>query len=117
MNCARFWASLSTSSTSFSILVTRKETLPCLLDLDSEINSFMSVQQALKILHKIAVKRKEVFLNESKLVLIGGAGSSKQIIKSGNLKEFLRSGYAAFPQSLIICSKLTEKEKEALTFF
>jgi diphthine synthase len=88
----------------------------CLLDLDTEINSFMSIQQALKILNKIAVKRNENFLNEAKLVLIAGAGSSNQIIKSGNLKEFLRSGYAAFPQSLIICSKLTEKEIEALAF-
>ncbi|MBN2127747.1 MAG: diphthine synthase [Candidatus Diapherotrites archaeon] len=86
----------------------------CLLDLDTEINSFMSIQQALKILNKIAVKRKELFLDEVQMVLIAGAGSNNQIIKSGTIKEFMRSGYSAFPQSLIICGKLTEKEKESL---
>ncbi len=88
----------------------------CLLDLDAENNFFMSSQQALQILNKIATKRNETFLNETTIILLAGAGSKKQLIKKGNIKELMRSGYAVFPQTIIITAKLSEKEQENLAF-
>jgi diphthine synthase len=86
----------------------------CLLDFDAEGNAMMSVGEALAILEKIEKKRGGGILERAVLVGFYGVGSSKEKIKAGALNELKRSSYAAFPQSLVIAGKLTEKEREAL---
>lgn len=86
----------------------------CLLDIESEKNYFMTASEALQILEKIAHKRNSKMLEEAQLVGLYALGAEKQKIKPGTLKELKLSSYAGFPQSLIVCGKLNEKEKEAL---
>jgi len=86
----------------------------CLLDIDAGKNYFMTVSEALQILEKIAHKHSSNLLNEAQLVGLYALGAEKQKIKTCTLKELKLSSYAGFPQSLIICGKLNEKEKEAL---
>ncbi|MFH1588444.1 MAG: diphthine synthase [Candidatus Diapherotrites archaeon] len=88
----------------------------CLLDIDMESNALMSIQQALKILKSIESKRKESFLDDKTFILIAAAGSEKELIRAGEFSKMSRSGFGGFPQAMIICGKLTEKEKEALAF-
>ncbi len=86
----------------------------CLLDIESEKNYFMTVSEALQVLEKIANARHSGLLNDTQLVGLYGLGSAQQKIKAATLRELKLSSFAGFPQSLIICGKLNEKEKEAL---
>ncbi|MDD5148147.1 MAG: diphthine synthase [Candidatus ainarchaeum sp.] len=86
----------------------------CLLEIDSEAGYQMSVSEALKILKEIAQKRKSEILNSTMLIGLYALGSREQKFKKGPLKEFLMSGFGKFPQSLVVCGKLNEKEKEAV---
>ena len=74
----------------------------------------MSVQEAIGILEKIGRKKNSTLLNEAVLVGLYGLGSKNEKIAFGNAKKLQNSGYNAWPQSLIVCGKLNEKEKEAL---
>jgi len=85
----------------------------CLLEIDAENNFQMSVADAVKIISKIAQKRKSELLNSALLIGLYALGSKAQRIKKGNVKEFTMSSFGGFPQSLIIAGKLNEKEKEA----
>ncbi len=87
----------------------------CLLDI-KEDGRLMSVNEALAVLEKIEKKKGNNLIKESVLVVLCGAGNRNEIIKAGNFNEIKRSGYDVFPQSLIVCAKLNEKEKEALSF-
>jgi diphthine synthase len=86
----------------------------CLLDIDSNENYFMSVSEAVKILSGIEAKRKTKILNSTILIGLYALGSKEQKFKKGSLKEFSLSSFGGFPQSLIVCGKLNEKEKEAI---
>ncbi|MBN1941302.1 MAG: diphthine synthase [Candidatus Diapherotrites archaeon] len=86
----------------------------CLLEIDSEREYQMSVSDAVKILQKIEARHKGEILNSSMLIGLYALGSKGQRIKKGNLKEFSLSSFGGFPQSLIVCGKLNEKEKEAV---
>ncbi len=86
----------------------------CLLDIESEKNYFMTVSEALQLLEKIAHKRNSKLLEEAQLIGLCALGAQNQKIKPATLRELKLSSYAGFPQSLIICGKLNEKEKEAL---
>ncbi|HLD59190.1 MAG TPA: diphthine synthase [archaeon] len=86
----------------------------CLLEIDSEQGYQMSVAEAVKILHEIAQKRKSRLIDSAVFIGLYALGSKEQKTKKGSLKEFLLSSYSGFPQSLVVCGKLNEKEKEAL---
>lgn len=86
----------------------------CLLDIRAEEGRLMSVQEAIGILEKIARKKGSSLLNNAILVGLYGLGSKNEKIVVGTAKKLQNSGYNAWPQSLVVCGKLNEKEKEAL---
>ncbi len=86
----------------------------CLLDIRAEEKRMMSIRNALSILETIEEKREQNVLSESIMVGIAGAGSDSQQIKAGTAEQLKAFGFTAFPQSLIVCGKLNEKELEGL---
>ena len=86
----------------------------CFLDIKQEKKKLLSIKEALGILEVIEGKRKDSLLKKSVLVGIAGAGSSKMQIKAGSVNDLKRFSFNSFPQALIICGSLSEKEKEAL---
>ena len=86
----------------------------CLLDIDAETDSMMSVSEALALLEKIAKKRGSKLFEKAVFVGLYGLGASKEMVKAGNLNELKRSSYGVFPQSLVVAGELNEKELEAL---
>jgi diphthamide biosynthesis methyltransferase len=84
------------------------------LDIKAEQNKMMPAKDAIEILEKIEMKRNLKIIKNSRLVVIAGAGSAKQIIISGNSEKMKKEKIDVFPQSLIVCGKLNEKENEAL---
>ncbi|MFH1255913.1 MAG: diphthine synthase [Candidatus Diapherotrites archaeon] len=89
----------------------------CLLDIDLEENRLMSAKEAIELLLAIERKRKKSIVKKSLLILVAGAGSEKEKIAAGRAEELLKCRANAFPQSLIVCGKLTAKEKEVLKEF
>ncbi len=86
----------------------------CLLDIRSEENRLMSVQEAIGIIEKIAKKKKAEWFSGAVMVGLYGLASKNEKIAVGNAKKLQNSGYTSWPQSLVVCGKLNEKEKEAL---
>lgn len=86
----------------------------CLLDIRAEEGRMMSVADALAIIEKIEKKSGKKLVKESRLVALCGAGSEEEIIKIASFNELKRSSYNCFPQSLIVCGDLNEKEKEVM---
>jgi len=86
----------------------------CLLDIDAEKNYKMTVAEALSILAKIEKKQGKDILQKATLIGLYALGSAKQKVMSADLEKMQRSSFALFPQSLVIASSLTNKEKEAL---
>ncbi len=85
----------------------------CLLDIRTDENRFMSISEAIEILEKIATKRKTTWFSNAMLVGIFGAGNPNQQIRIGSPSELKKKNPDLFPQSLIVCGPLNEKEKEA----
>lgn len=85
----------------------------CLLD-TSNGEKLMTATASLELLEKIAEKKKKKFLEKTPIILLGGLTSEKEKITAGFLKDLAGKKIEAFPQSIIICGKLTDKEKEAL---
>ncbi len=85
----------------------------CLLD-TGDGHSFMDTKKALEVLEKTEKKNKKSMLQKAIIVLISGLTSENEKIFAGTLKDAKKILLTGFPQSLIICGKLTEKEKEAL---
>jgi len=86
----------------------------CLLDIKMNQNRMMSIRQGLSLLEMIEEKREKNILNESIIIGIAGMGSENQQIKAGTLEQIKEFNFSIFPQSLIVCGKLNEKEIEAL---
>ncbi len=90
----------------------------CLLDIkkDEKPKRLMNCTEGIKVIEKIASRRAEK--DDYKYIALIGLGSKKEkivvgkekIVKSKEIKKI-------FPQSLIICGRLTEKEKEAIERF
>ncbi|MBI4043350.1 MAG: diphthine synthase [Candidatus Diapherotrites archaeon] len=97
------------------ILINRENDLhtPCLLDIRAEEKRLLSIPQAIGILEETAQKKRK---NIGDWVLIGlaGMGGKKPQIKAGTPAELKAFKFTSFPQSLIVCGKLNEKELEAL---
>ncbi len=86
----------------------------CLLDIRAEESKLMSVGEALGVLDKIEKKRENDLVKGSLLIALCGAGGDNEVIKIGEFNELKRSGFNSFPQSLIVCGELSEKEEEAI---
>jgi len=86
----------------------------CLLD-TGDGKKFLSSQLALKILEKIEKEKKKNLLSKCTFVVLAGAGSKNEQVVWGKLEKIKRTGIAVFPQSIIVCGDLNEKEKEVLS--
>jgi len=87
----------------------------CLLDIkkDQMPQKMMNSIEGIQVLEKIAKKREEH--NTWKYIALLGMSSEKQKIIAGREEIFAsKEIYELFPQTLIVCGKLNEKEKEVL---
>ncbi len=90
----------------------------CLLDLDLEQKQLMSVQEAVNVLEEIARKRGKLeWFKELNAVGVGGMGTKNQEAVFGRLFGLKKAKLKAFPQSLVVLGRLSEKECEALKAF
>lgn len=85
----------------------------CLLDIDAEEKRLLSIGKAIEILEHAAQKKRK---NMEGWILIGmaGMGGKNAQVKAGTCAELKAFKFTSFPQSLIVCGKLNEKELEAL---
>ena len=89
-----------------------------LLDLKPEEEKFMSVNDAIRFLLKIELKRNEKTFSE-KALCVGCAriGSENQIIKTGTAKELLKFDFGKPVHCLIVPGKLHFMEEEAIKMY
>ena len=89
-----------------------------LLDLKPEEEKFMPVNDAIRYLLKIELKRNEKIFSE-KTLCVGCArvGSENQLIKAGTAKELLKLDFGKPMHCLIVPGKLHFMEEEALKMF
>ncbi|MBI3035631.1 diphthine synthase [Candidatus Woesearchaeota archaeon] len=89
-----------------------------LLDLNPEEEKFMGINDAIRYLLKIELKRNEKIFSE-KTLCVGCAriGSENQVIKSGAAKELLKFNFGKPVHCLIVPGKLHFMEEEALEMF
>ncbi|MBI2598088.1 MAG: diphthine synthase [Candidatus Diapherotrites archaeon] len=85
----------------------------CFLDTGNG-KKFLSSLEALEILEKIEKERPEKILEKTVFVAIAGAGADKEEMVFGDLKKIKTVRLTLFPQTLIVCGKLSEKEKEVI---
>ena len=86
----------------------------CLLDIKKEEGKMMNIGHAVSLLEMIEEKREKNVVGESVLVGLAGAGGAKQQLKAGTTEQLKSFKFTAFPQCLIVCGKLNEKEIEGL---
>ena len=86
-----------------------------LLDLKPDLNKFLSIKDAIDILLKINLNRKENIFTENTFV-IGCArlGTTNSLIKSGKAKDISKINFGEPPYCLIVPAKLNHKEEEYL---
>src|SRR3989338_891104 len=86
-----------------------------LLDLNPEDGKFMSVNDTIRYLLKIEIKKNEKVFSE-KTICVGCAriGSEKQVIKAGAAKELLKFDFGNPVHCLIVPGKLHFMEQEGL---
>lgn len=86
-----------------------------LLDLNPEDDEFMSVNDSIRYLLKVELKRNEKVFSE-KALCIGCAriGNENQIIKAGTAKDLLKFDFGKPVHCLIVPGKLHFMEEEAL---
>lgn len=85
----------------------------CLLDI-KEDGKMMSISEGLEVLEGIQKRRKGNLISKAFVVGIAGAGSEEIEVRSGKVSEVKGVKFRGFPQTLIVCGNLTEKEMEAL---
>ena len=86
-----------------------------LLDLNREEEKFMSVNDAIRYLLKVELKRNERIFSE-KILCIGCArlGIENQVIKAGSAKDLLKHNFGKPVHCLIVPGKLHFMEEESL---
>jgi len=86
-----------------------------LLDLKPDLNKFLTIKDAIDILLKINLNRKENIFTENTFV-IGCArlGTTNSLIKSGKAKDISKINFGEPPYCLIVPAKLNHKEEEYL---
>lgn len=89
-----------------------------LLDLNPEEGKFLSVNDAIRYLLKVELKRNERVFSE-KTLCIGCAriGSESQVIKAGTAKELLKLNFGKPVHCLIVPGKLHFIEEEGLKIY
>ena len=89
-----------------------------LLDLKPDQEKFMTVNQALEILEKIELRKKEKLIGKDTLV-IGCArlGSADSVIKSGPLEKMKKQSFGKPPHCLIIPGKMHFMEEEMVKIY
>ena len=89
-----------------------------LLDLNPEEEKFMSVNDAIRYLLKVELKRNEKIFSE-KTLCVGCArvGSESQVIKAGSAKDLLKFDFGKPVHCLIVPGKLHFMEEEALKMY
>ena len=87
----------------------------CLLDIKKSLKEekLMKPKEALELLERIALKRKEKWIFNAKMIVLSCITGKKQEIAFGNLKALKKQEFCV-PASIIVCSELSEKEKEAV---
>lgn len=86
-----------------------------LLDIDPKEKKILSINNAIRYLLKIEIKRGEkVFTEKTLCVGCSKIGSLDQIIKAGYAKDLLKYDFKEGPHCLIVPSKLHFMEEEAL---
>lgn len=83
----------------------------CLLDIKPLKK--MTPREALKLLLEIESKRNNTGIRNARIVVLAGLGSEDERIFSGNAEKLAEIEYS-LPASIIVCSELSEKEKEAV---
>ncbi|HZX20419.1 MAG TPA: diphthine synthase [archaeon] len=86
----------------------------CLLDIKKHENKMMDVNHAISLLERIEEKRESSILSESIFVALAGMGSGNGQIKAGMMEDIKKTKFSSYPQTLIVCGKLNEKEIEGL---
>ncbi len=86
----------------------------CLLDIKKEESRLMTIRHGLSVLESIEERREKNVLGESIMVGMTAMGGSVAQIKAGTMNQLKVCDFISFPQSLIVCGKLNEKEIEAL---
>ena len=89
-----------------------------LLDLNPEEDKFLSINDAIRYLLKVELKRNEKIFSE-KTLCVGCArlGSENQVIKSGSAKDLLKFNFGKLVHCLIVPGKLHFMEEEGLSWF
>jgi diphthine synthase len=88
-----------------------------LLDLRPDLKKFMTVQEAIEVLLKVAKKRKsKLFTAYTHCIACSQLGTAKQIIKVGTANKLIMETFGT-PACLIVPGKLADYEKEALNEF
>ncbi|MBI2101780.1 diphthine synthase [Candidatus Woesearchaeota archaeon] len=89
-----------------------------LLDLNPDEEKFMSVNDAIRYLLKVELKRNERIFSE-KTLCVGCArlGSESQIIKASMAKDLLKQNFGKPVHCLIVPGKLHFMEEEALKLY
>lgn len=86
-----------------------------LLDLDPKENKFLSINDAIRYLLKLEIKRGErIFTDKTLCIGCAKIGSLDQIIKAGKANDLLKENFKEGLHCLIVPSKLHFMEKEAL---
>ncbi|MBW2995008.1 diphthine synthase, partial [Candidatus Woesearchaeota archaeon] len=86
-----------------------------LLDIKSEQNKFMTVNEAIKLLLEIEAKRKEkIFTKDTLCIGVARIGSDNQMIKAGSAKKLLNIDFGPPLHALIVPGNLHFVEKDML---
>ena len=86
----------------------------CLLDIKKDEEKLMNISHAVALLERIEVKREQNILNDSIFIGLSGLSSNNEQIKAGSMEQLKKINFSVYPQSLIVCGKLNEKEVEGL---
>jgi len=86
----------------------------CLLDIKADENRLMNAKEGIEILEKITQKKGSKDLEKVVLIGMGAVGSEGEEIAIGRSKDIEKFNMEVFPQLLIVCGELTDKEREAL---
>ncbi|MDP3765751.1 MAG: diphthine synthase [Nanoarchaeota archaeon] len=89
-----------------------------LLDLNPDEEKFLSINDSIRYLLKIELKRNERIFSE-KTLCVGCAriGSENQVIKAGTAKDLLKFSFGRLVHCLIVPGKLHFMEEEALKMY